>query len=372
MRLLGVVKRLRLELFTMNNRVYIASIKSIFPKGYHPDIAVDVLYPADKAGEKLNLYAKRVAKALGLKKRYSVLDADFFPKKKLSKKEYHPLHWGKQILRQLSEKIDPKKIGFISVSYNISSHTDVLPNLACQLSLDTNLELDAMPEEISYYGCAGGLFSLKSAVEYCQRNQGAAYVYTFDQCSWLANPIFDERHQDFKANLITSLLFSDTGIGLLIIPENMKDEFDQPLLEIIDYKTHFQLGTAVSMREGYLVLDDNIKSTLPNIVSAKLIKPILKRQNLTIDQIREWSLHQGGLPILQSFTDKRNLNIGTDRIERSRQMFYEYGNLSAPSAFVVLESFLKEGGNKDSYGIIASFGAGYYLGAFLYRWQFKN
>ena len=53
-------------------------------------------------------------------------------------------------------------------------------------------------------------------------------------------------------------------------------------------------------------------------------------------------------------------------------MFYEYGNLSAPSAFVVLESFLKEGGNKDSYGIIASFGAGYYLGAFLYRWQFKN
>ena len=70
----------------MNNRVYIASIKSIFPKGYHPDIAVDVLYPADKAGEKLNLYAKRVAKALGLKKRYSVLDADLFPKKKLSKK----------------------------------------------------------------------------------------------------------------------------------------------------------------------------------------------------------------------------------------------------------------------------------------------
>ena len=83
MRLLGVVKRLRLELFAMNNRVYIASIKSIFPKGYHPDIAVDVLYPADKAGEKLNLYAKRVARALGLKKRYSVLDADFFPKKKL-------------------------------------------------------------------------------------------------------------------------------------------------------------------------------------------------------------------------------------------------------------------------------------------------
>lgn len=372
MELLPVVNRLRLELFAMNNRVYIASIKSIFPRGYHPDIAVDALYPANEAGEKLNLYVKRVAKSLGFEKRYSVLDADFLPKKKLSIKEYHPLHWGKQILGKLSEKIDPQKIGFVSVSYNISSHTNVLPNLACQLSLDANLELDAIPEEISYYGCAGGLFSLKSAVEYCQRSQRAAYVYTFDQCSWLANPIFDKTHQDFKANLITSLLFSDAGVGLLVIPENMKGEFDQPLLEIIDYATHFQLGTAVSMREGYLVLDDNIKSTLPNIVSTKLVQPILKRQNLTIDQIQEWSLHQGGLPILQSFTDKRNLNVDADKIERSKQMFNKYGNLSAPSAFVVLESFLKKGENKDSYGIIASFGAGYYLGTFLYRWQFQN
>ena len=354
----------------MNNRVYIASIKSIFPKGYHPDIAVDALYPATEAGEKLNLYAKRVAKSLGFKQRYSVLDANSLPKKKLSTQEYHPLHWGKQILSNLSEKIDPKKIGFVSVSYNISSHTDVLPNLDCQLSLGANLELDAIPEEISYYGCAGGLFSLKSAVEYCQESQKAAYVYTFDQCSWIANPIFDKTHRDFKANLITSLLFSDAGVGLLVIPENMKCEFDQPLLEIIDYSTQFQLGTAVDMREGYLVLDDNIKSTLPNIVSTKLIQPILKRENLSIDQIQEWSLHQGGLPILESFADKRNLNISAEKIERSRQMFYEYGNLSAPSAFVVLESFFKEEKTRDSYGIIASFGAGYYLATFLYRWQF--
>ena len=101
MELLPVVNRLRLELFAMNNRVYIASIKSIFPRGYHPDIAVAALYPANKAGEKLNLYVKRVAKSLGFEKRYSVLDADFLPKKKLSRKEYHPLHWGKQILGKL-------------------------------------------------------------------------------------------------------------------------------------------------------------------------------------------------------------------------------------------------------------------------------
>lgn len=353
----------------MNNKVFIADIKSVFPKAYPPDIAADMLFPADKAGEKLNLYARKIAKFLGIETRFSVLDADLFPKKKLSKKEYHPLHWGMQILGQFSNEIDRKKIGFISVSYNVSSHVDVLPNLACQLSLDANLELDAMPEEIPYYGCAGGLFALRSAVEYCQKNQQAAYVYIFDQCSWIANPIFDNKHPDFKANLITSLLFSDAGIGLLVIPENMKDKFDQPLLEIIDYQTHFQLGAAVRMQDGYLVLDDNIKSSLPGIASTQLVKPILKRNNLTLDQIQEWSLHQGGLPILQSFTHEKNLNIADDKLERSRQKFLQHGNLSAPSALIVLESFFHQSNHENTYGLIASFGAGYYLATILYRWS---
>ncbi len=149
----------------------------------------------------------------------------------------------------------------------------------------------------------------------------------------------------------------------------MKDKFDQPLLEIIDYQTHFQLGAAVRMQDGYLVLDDNIKSSLPGIASTQLVKPILKRNNLTIDQIQEWSLHQGGLPILQSFVHEKNLNIADDKLERSRQKFLQHGNLSAPSALIVLESFFHQSSNKNTYGLIASFGAGYYLATVLYRWS---
>ena len=97
----------------MNNKVFIADIKSVFPKAYLPDIAADMLFPADKAGEKLNLYARKIAKFLGIETRFSVLDADLFPKKKLSKKEYHPLHWGKQILGQFSNEVDRTKIGLL-------------------------------------------------------------------------------------------------------------------------------------------------------------------------------------------------------------------------------------------------------------------
>ena len=351
----------------MKNRVYIAGIKNVFPQAYPSDQAVDLLYPVHKAGKRLNQYAKKVAKFIGIEKRFSVLDEESFPTRKLSHPTYHPLHWGKKILEKISDRIDLKEIGFVSVSYNITSHINVLPNLACQLTYQTNLELDQMPEEIAYYGCAGGLFSLKSAVEYCAQNRKAAYIYNFDQCSWIANPIFDQKHPDFKVNLISSLLFSDAGVGILVIPENMKHRFQQPLMEIVDYQTDFQLGTAVGMRDGYLTLGEEIKNNMPDIISEKLIKPILKNNNLAVNQVQDWSLHQGGLPILQSFTDEKNLNLTNEQIKRSKQMFQKHGNLSSPSAFVVLESFFQQPSTNSSYGIIASFGAGYYLGTFLYR-----
>ena len=111
-------------------------------------------------------------------------------------------------------------------------------------------------------------------------------------------------------------------------------------MEIVDYQTDFQLGTAVGMRDGYLTLGEEIKNNMPDIISEKLIKPILKNNNLAVNQVQDWSLHQGGLPILQSFTDEKNLNLTNEQIKRSKQMFQKHGNLSSPSAFSASASFI--------------------------------
>ena len=63
----------------MKNRVYIANIKSVFPQSYSSNQAVDLLYPAHKASKKLNQYAKKVAKFIGIEERFSVLDEKRFP-----------------------------------------------------------------------------------------------------------------------------------------------------------------------------------------------------------------------------------------------------------------------------------------------------
>ena len=53
------------------------------------------------------------------------------------------------------------------------------------------------------------------------------------------------------------------------------------------------------------------------------------------------------------------------------ELFYQYGNLSAPSCLFVLESFFNDQAyeqKKGKKGMVVGFGAGYYLAAFLYEW----
>ncbi|MCL2931529.1 MAG: hypothetical protein MGG11_04305 [Trichodesmium sp. MAG_R03] len=66
------------------------------------------------------------------------------------------------------------------MGYNVISHQEILPNLACQIAIDADLQLEEMPIELAYYGCAAGIFAINEAFSYCQTYQKAAFVYVFN------------------------------------------------------------------------------------------------------------------------------------------------------------------------------------------------
>lgn len=183
----------------------------------------------------------------------------------------------------------------------------------------------------------------------------------------LANPIYDMGNDDFKANLRSHLLFSDGAVGLLIMPESMVKTEKDKYMEIIDINTGFHLGDAIQMKKGRFLVADNIKDVMPKLVSNNSILPILKNNNLSVKQVDEWSIHQGGIPVLQKFMDKDILGLSKKQITESLELFKKYGNFSTPSCFFVLNSFFNKTINKGQYGAIVSFGAGYYYGTILYK-----
>jgi len=355
-----------------NNNVYIAGVKTILPELYPPEVVAEFVYPADKTSELVHRLAQKALKSIGIKNRPFVRSSESFPERVLAKEEYHPENWGKQLINHFFNYVKPEEIGFLSVSYNVTSHVDFLPNLACRIATGTGLNLDYPPEELPYLGCAASFFSLKSAIDFCSKSNKAAIVFNFDQCSWICNPVLDPKHPEFTSSLKANLLFSDGAAGLLVIPESMKDRFNGHLIKIIDLETAYNPGSEIKMNEGRFLVGDNVKSVMPELVGKMILKPMLKRNNLTKEQIVEWSVHQGGKPVLESFKEEEVLGLTEVQILRSRQLFEEYGNFSSPSCLFILDSFFNEpknGKNSDTYGVVIGFGAGYYLAAMLYSWE---
>lgn len=351
----------------MKKDVFIVGAKSVFPKIYDSVDVIDTLYSEKLSSAKVNKFATRLGSNVQIKNRAISIDLEQFPNMVVPP-ENSPLLWARNVIKRLSDTIrNERQIEFLSVSYNASSHAITLPNLTCQIANEVALDLAYPPEEIVNYGCTSGIFSIQSAVDFCQKNDSLATVFAFEQTSWTFKPLYDEANENFRASLRTHAIFGDGGAGLLLASGEEAEYFDRKL-KIIDIKLDYQYGDVIKMEDAAFFTGEGVKDVMPKLVSENIIKPILQRNGLRIEDINEWSLHQGGLPVVDSFTHPEVLGLSKEQVEASKKMFMEYGNVSTPSNFIVLEHHLNHGkGEAGDYGMIVGFGAGYYFGAVLYQ-----
>jgi predicted naringenin-chalcone synthase len=242
----------------------------------------------------------------------------------------------------------------------------VLPNLACQVASERRLKLTAPPQEISYYGCASGILQLQSAVEFCKRSNKAALVIVLEQCTWASSPIHAKEDDDFHSSLRAHLLFSDGAAAILIVPDSMADKFSTTL-RIVDIDTGFRIGDAITMKNGHFLVGDDIKGTMPALVASQCVTPMLAKHGLAAADVRDWAIHQGGLPVLMKFRDPAILGLTDAQLEDSAESFAEFGNLSSASCFFTLRRQFERRSMVPSRGMVVAFGAGYYFGCLLYE-----
>jgi alkylresorcinol/alkylpyrone synthase len=98
-------------------------------------------------------------------------------------------------------------------------------------------------------------------------------------------------------------------------------------------------------------------------LAAKLFDASLAAADVKRDQISGWILHTGGRDVLLALRDK--LNLAETDVRHSAAVLREFGNISSPTVYFVLQSALNDS-VPDGLWWMSSFGAGFSChGAFL-------
>lgn len=186
---------------------------------------------------------------------------------------------------------------------------------------------------IGFLGCHGVLNALRVAEGFCARDQNAlVLVCATEICS------IHFQYGWTTENIIANSLFAD-GAATTILgsrPSTIRyansmsfivpDSSDAIIWQIGDNGFSMSLSTRVP---------ELIKSHLPSVLARWL-----SDNNLTVQQIRTWTVHPGGPRILD--TIEKCLSLPHDALDVSRKVLTDFGNMSSPTVLFILERQLRQ------------------------------
>jgi predicted naringenin-chalcone synthase len=157
--------------------------------------------------------------------------------------------------------------------------------------------------------------------------------------------------------LVSACLFGD-GAGAAVLAKESNGK------RRVDWKTS---GSLLNPADRDLLRFEQQRGMLRNILTAqvpelaashveRVLQDVLARANVTRQQINGWILHPGGRDVLTAV--RKRLGLSEEEVRLSAAMLSEYGNLSSPSVYFVLEAALRESAPGGMWWM-SSFGAGF-------------
>ncbi|MBR9977390.1 MAG: ketoacyl-ACP synthase III [Bacteroidetes bacterium] len=216
--------------------------------------------------------------------------------------------------------------------------------------------------------CSGFLFALATGVQFIQSGvHKKVLVIGADKMT----SIMDMSDRN------TCILFGDGGAAVLLEPN---EEEGYGVLDWVNYldgsgmeALHMKAGGSlhpasmetVQNKMHYITQDGKAVFKVAVVGMADVSIDIVKRNNLTSDDI-DWLVpHQANMRIIQSTADRMGLDMDRVMVNIDR-----YGNTTAATIPSCLAEYYESGRLKRGDNVVlASFGAGYTWGATLIRWS---
>ena len=220
-------------------------------------------------------------------------------------------------------------------------------------------------------GCAGAAPGLRQAANYVKLNPDKrALVVSCEVCSTCffpedPKPDPTNKYQLLRANAI----FGDGASAVLVGDDN-----DPRHPYIIDSETYtsYEDQDALGFKWDKGRLSCVLSPDVPKL-AGKYLKTctdrLLKRNKITIEQVRFIIAHPGGKKVLDNIRD--DLGLPEEKMSLSREGMRNFGNCSSASVGMLSKLFMDKEVDVPrlgDYGIILTVGSGLNANAILLRW----
>lgn len=173
--------------------------------------------------------------------------------------------------------------------------------------------------------------------------------------------------QLIKMTFVTAALFGDGAVALLLVgplhPLAKSSSIIQP--QIIDSRSNLVpntsdlIGVDILVKNGSFraIVKPEVPDLLPDAI-AQTIEPLLKKNNLSLEDISHWILHPGGPKIVRAIEEQFELD--EDALSLSWSTLKEVGNLSSAHVLYMLDRLLASNNppSPGEYGLLVAMGPG--------------
>jgi predicted naringenin-chalcone synthase len=227
------------------------------------------------------------------------------------------------------------------------------PGLTSYVSERLGLRPDTMALDLVGQGCGAALPNMRTG-EALIASGRARHVLSI--CVEICSAAF--YLDDDAGVLISACLFGD-GAGAAVL--SAEPTADRPRIEWKQATTLLSAADRDELRfERRGGMLRNILTPAVPAIAGRHVETVLTdalaRANLQRDDIRAWIFHAGGREILAAICQQ--VNLTEDAVRWSADVLRDYGNVSSPCVYFVLQSALRDRA-PDGYWWMSSFGAGF-------------
>ena len=203
-------------------------------------------------------------------------------------------------------------------------------------------------------GCGGAVPNLQAA-ESLVRTGGVVLSVSVEICSATLQ-------MDNDLSLILSNALFGDGAAVAVLWDRPKG------WELITSATRYVPEQRETIRYVHKKgqLHNQLSLKLPDLVrkaAAEVVAEVLKARSLAVADVKHWALHTGGEKIINAVRDE--IGIPEDRLAATRKVLSEFGNMSSPTVWFVMDEIGRNGVAPGDWCVMIAYGAGLSAHAYL-------